>query len=125
MKFKLFFGMMLLFASFTSLNAQNYISAENAMDVLEQQAASVESGQLTPQAIIGQTASSALMSATAKTQITALYPSLLRAVSTEIGATKDTALGVQSAKTKLATNDATRQGILNQLFVYIDDILTY
>lgn len=125
MKFKLFFGMMLLFASFTSLNAQNYISAENAMDVLEQQAASVESGQLTPQAIIGQTASSALMSATAKTQITALYPSLLRAVSTEIGATKDTALGVQAAKTKLATNDATRQGILNQLFVYIDDILTY
>ena len=125
MKFKLFFGMMLLFASFTSLNAQNYITADNAINVVEQQAAGVESGQITPQEITGLTASTTLMSGITKTQISALYPSLLRAVGTEIGDAKDTALGVQSAKTKLATNDATRQEILNQLFVYIDDILTY
>jgi len=124
MKFKLFFGMLIVFASFTSLSAQNYLPADQAMTVLEDTARNVESG-------VTQAPSSI---STAPDQLTGVRPSvlaasnnanyarLLRFFAEEIGNTKDTASGYANAVARMDAAGA--QAELGNMQIDIQNLIS-
>jgi len=130
MKFKLFFGMLFVFASFSTLSAQNYLPADQAVQVLSDTARNIEAG-ITQAPSIQSTApgtganspviganSPANLAATANTW----YIKLLNLFAEEISKTKDTASGYANAVAILDAANA--QAELGNMQVDIQNLIS-
>lgn len=119
MKFKLFFAMLLVFAGFTAVNAQSYVSPTEAVVRLKTALHQIET-----EAITISNTDQATLSAASKGIESRAHIYFISTVLEEVSALGNTQAGFDAAVDKLATDVPARQALLADAKAFTQNLIT-